>query len=155
MVRLELTSRPNKKVAVDRGRHVKPPGFDRPNRAAPGTRTFAFGHLKIDVTGLLRRKLWRGSACIWGIVPEPAVAVDAGRHTGFARFHGSPAAAATELCVRALLKIDVPGLLVEKVVAWVGLCLGYRAQNKPLQLTPAAILVSRRGIPRFSSGRRN
>ena len=31
---------------------------------------------------------------------EQAVAVDAGRHTGFARFNGSPAAVATELCVR-------------------------------------------------------
>ena len=29
------------------------------------------------------RKLWRGSACVWGIVPEQAAAVDAGRHTGF------------------------------------------------------------------------
>ena len=31
------------------------------------------------------------------------------------------------------LKIDVTGLLPEKVVAWVGLCLGYRALNKPLR----------------------
>ena len=87
---LGVSCRPNQPLQYwDAGRHGLVSTRGSMVLQRPPQLNFAFGHLKIDVTGFLRRKLWRGSACIWGIVPEPAVAVDAGRHTGFARFHGS------------------------------------------------------------------
>ena len=119
----------------------------------PPQLNFAFGHWKIDVTGFLRRKFWRGSSWVCGVVPEPAVAVDAGRHTGL-RADSTVLQRPPQLNFAfGHWKIDATDVAGES--CGVGrLVFGVSCPNKPLQLTPAAILVSR-AVQQFSSGRRN
>ena len=77
---------PNPAAEADAGCHT---GHARGSTVLqrPPQLNFAFGHWKIDATGMLLEKVvaWVVLGFVWFSVPEPAVAaIAAGRHTGFA-----------------------------------------------------------------------